>query len=306
MKINRLIGILMTLINKKKVTAKQLADYYEVSVRTIQRDMDTLSAAGIPLYADVGVNGGYQLLDNYKLEKGFLNKNEASILFSFLKSLEDTTPYPEVKSMYNKFNSLSDNILDNNKLIVKLNPNYNSDLFKLHLEDISKARDLKKKLKIIYHNVNFEESTRIICPHSVVMYLSAWYVYAYCELRSDFRMFKIHRIINTEIMHEEFILKDLPNKLPWESYIEMNNSSTEIILEIDKKLQGKLPDYFEPSNCNILDDKIIVTINFPIDEWVYSLLMGLVPFVKIIKPDYLRKEFISRLQKSINLNNYDI
>ncbi len=306
MKINRLISILMTLINKKKVTAKQLAEYHEVSVRTIQRDMDTLSAAGIPLYADVGVHGGYQLLDNYKLEKGFLNKNEASILFSFLKSLEDTTPYPEVKSIYNKFNSLSDSSLDNSKLIIKLNPNHNSDLFKRHLESISQARDLKKKLKIIYHNVNFEETTRIICPHSVVMYLSAWYVYAYCELRNDFRMFKIHRIVSTEIMHEGFLVKDFPSKLPWDTILEIDRASTEIILEIDKKLQGRLPDYFEPSNCNILEDKIIVTIDFPIDEWVYSLLMGLVPYVKIIKPNYLRKEFTHRLKKALDLNNYDI
>ena len=131
MKIDRLLGILMMLINKKKVTAKQLAEYLEVSVRTIQRDMDTLNMAGIPLYANVGMNGGYQLLDNYKLEKGFLNKNEASILFTFLKSLETVAPYSEVKSIYNKFASLDFNELENNKLIIKLNPFDNSDLFQL-------------------------------------------------------------------------------------------------------------------------------------------------------------------------------
>ena len=107
MKIDRLLGILMLLINKEKQTAKQLAEHFDVSVRTIQRDIDTLTLAGIPLYADVGVNGGYQLMDHYKLDKNFLNDNEATILIGFLKSLEKAAPYSEVKSMFNKFSSLN-------------------------------------------------------------------------------------------------------------------------------------------------------------------------------------------------------
>ncbi len=85
MKIDRLLGILIQLINKDKVTAKELAEHFEVSVRTIQRDMDTLNMAGIPLYADVGKNGGYALLDNYKLNKSFLNRSEANILIKFFR-----------------------------------------------------------------------------------------------------------------------------------------------------------------------------------------------------------------------------
>ena len=97
--------------------------------------MDTLSSAGVPLYADVGANGGYQLLDNYKLEKGFLNKNEAEFLFPLLKNLKETSPSDELKSIYNKFSSLSENDIQENKFIIKLNPSDDSNLFKRTFKD---------------------------------------------------------------------------------------------------------------------------------------------------------------------------
>ena len=287
----------MMLINKKKVTARQLSEYFEVTVRTIQRDMDTLSMAGIPLYADVGVNGGYQLQDNFRLEKGFLNKDEASILFTFLKGLEGVTPYSEVNSIYNKFSSLDFHELDNSKLIVKLNPADNTSNFKDHLSLLSKARVKQLKLKITYYDVNFNITNRIICPYLLALLSSTWYVYAYCDLRSDFRMFKVSRIADCELMDEPFEIKDMPKQLPWETDTEGDGKSEEIILEIDKNLQNILPDYINPSNCQVFEDKIIVHLNFSIDEWVYSQIMGLVPYVKIIQPDSLRKGFVERLKK---------
>ncbi len=295
----------MMLINKKKVTAKQLSEYFEVSIRTIQRDMDTLSIAGVPLYADVGVNGGYKLLDDFRLEKGFLNKDEASILFTFLKGLESETPYAEVKSIDNKFSSLDMNELDASKLVIQLSPTYDSSNFKVHLSLISKARDKQQKLKITYYNVDFNVTTRIICPYSLLLLSSTWYIYAYCDLRSDFRMFKINRIADLELMDESFELRQTPEKPPWETNMDSDRKSEEIILEIDKNFQSKLPDYFEPSNCQVLEDKIIVHLNFPIGEWLYSLLMGLVPHIKIIKPASLRKGFIQRLEKSLKTNTLE-
>lgn len=305
MKIDRLIGILMLLINKDKITAKSLAEHFNVSVRTIQRDIDTLTLASVPIYADVGVKGGYQLLDGYKIDKNYLNRDEATILSSFLKSLEQAAPYEEVKSIYNKFLPLTGQE-EQSKFVIKLNPNMNSNLFRKHLSIISKARDTQKKIRLKYLNMDFQETTRIVCPHVLVMYTGAWYLYAYCLLRDDFRMFKLYRIVDCEMLGEDFELQTLPEPLPWDRPIDTNRQTTRIKLEIDKVLQGKLPDYFNPYTCEILEDKILVTLDFPVDEWVYSLLMGLIPHVKIIEPDFLRHEFLERLKKSLNMHNYDI
>ncbi len=303
MKIDRLLGILMILINRKKVTAKELSDYFEVSVRTIQRDMDNLNMAGVPIYADVGKNGGYQLIDNYKLDKNFLDVNEAKVLIAFLQNLQQTVPYSEVKSMFNKFLMLHPKELKDNKIVVKLNPLINEKILKDNLDKIAKARDKCLKVQIKYIDMNFQETDRTIFPYTLVMMGATWYIYAYCDLREDFRMFKLSRIISCEILSEEFSVKEMPKILPWDNDLDSRRESTKIILEIDKILQGKLPDYFDYKDCRVENNKIIVDLCFPVDEWLYSLLAGLVPYVKIIKPDWLREEFTRRLKLCIEKNN---
>ena len=306
MKIDRLLGILIILLNKKKVTAKYLSDHFEVSVRTIQRDIDTLTLAGIPLYADVGPGGGYSLMEDYRIEKGFLNKSEASILMSFLKDLEKISPTPEIKSVTNKFIQLNHKDLDTSKISIHLNLGLDTKLFGQHMNCITKARDQLKKLKITYLNIDYLQTTRIVCPHTLVLYASNWYLYGYCELRNGFRMFKLNRISECEILSENYELKTLPSPLPWESQLDNRKNTRKIILEIDKILQGKLPDYFSPSLCEIKEDMILVTLNYPVDEWVYSLLMSLVPYVRIREPHDIREEFVKRLKKCVEKNNYDI
>jgi len=293
----------MIIINKWKVTAKELADYFQVSVRTIQRDMDSLSMVGIPIYVDVGKKGGYQLLDNYKMDKNFLNTNEAKILVSFLESLEKVVPYKEVKSISNKFGAMLPRDLEENKLVVKLNPLINERKLKSNIDMLSKARNDYRKIRMKYIDSNFEESTRIMCPYTLVMMGTAWYVYGYCELRKDFRLFKLNRIISCDLLSDKFKIKEIPKSLPWDNNMDYKRESTKITLEVDKALQGKLPDYFDYKNCEIKDDRIIVNLCFPVDEWLYSILFGLVPYVKIIEPAWLREEFVKRLKASLEKNN---
>lgn len=196
MKIDRLFSILMIIINKEKITAKELSEYFQVSVRTIQRDIDTLSMSGIPIYAEIGKNGGYQLLDNYKLDMSFLNTKEAKVIKSLLGSLEQAVPYLDIKSVSNKFSMIPSDESEDNKIIVKLNPLINEENFKNNIEIIAKARDSYNKINIKYIDANFKETNRIICPYTLVMMGSIWYLYGYCDLRKDFRLFKLSRIVS--------------------------------------------------------------------------------------------------------------
>lgn len=303
MKIDRLFSILMMIINKEKITAKELSEYFQVSVRTIQRDIDTLSMAGIPIYAESGKKGGYQLLDNYKLDMNFLNTKEAKVLSSLLGSLEQTVPYLEVKSISNKFSTRLSNEEEDNKIVVKLNPLISEDNLKENLHIIAKARDNCYKINIKYIDTNFQETDRTICPYTLVMMGSTWYIYAYCDLRKDFRMFKLSRVVSCSLLNEEFIIRETPKPLPWEVNLDSGREITEITLEIDKILQGKLLDYIDYRSCRIVGDKIIVKLNFPVDEWLYSFLFSLVPYVKIVEPIWLKEEFVKRLKISLEKNN---
>lgn len=302
MKIDRLLGILMLLINKKKVTASELSEYFEVSVRTIQRDMDTLNMAGIPIYADVGKNGGYQLLDNYKLNKNFLNESEAGVLITFLDNLEKSVPYSDVKSIFNKFSSLLPDKAENEKMVIRLNAIDDSTDLKEVLNKISSARDSFNKVMIRYVDIDLIETERIISPYTVAMLGSTWYIYGFCDLRDDFRIFRLNRIVGCEVLDEEFETRDLPDLLPWDVNLDSKRESVDITLEIDSILQGRIPESISYKSCKIVGDKIVVNLSYPVDEWLYSLIMGLMPYVRIVKPDWMRQECIKRLNKALEKN----
>ncbi|WP_026478351.1 helix-turn-helix transcriptional regulator [Alkaliphilus transvaalensis] len=302
MKIDRLLSILMMIINNERITARELSEYFQVSVRTIQRDIDTLSMAGIPIYSEVGKKGGYQLLNDYKLDKNFLKTDEAKVLNNLLESLQKAVPYTEIKSVYNKFSMLLPSDLKSHKIVVKLSPLINRKRFKENLDIITKARDSYQKIHIKYIDASFRESHRIICPYTLVMMGSTWYIYGYCELRENFRMFKLSRIISCKLLEKKFKIKETPKPFPWENNLDSGRQTTKIKLEIDKSMQVKLPDYIDYEDCSVVGDKIIVHLNFTVDEWLYSFLLGLAPYVKIIEPSWLREEFVNRLNLSIEKN----
>jgi len=303
MKIDRLLGILMQLINKEKVTAKELADHFEVSVRTIQRDMDTLNMAGIPLYADVGKNGGYALLDNYKLNKSFLSKSEANILVKFLEDLDGIGSIKEISSIYNKFQITTNNTEDDEKLVIKFSPLINDDFFKVNLSRLSSARDSQRKVKIKYYNVNFKESQRTIHPYTLLMLETVWYVYGYCELKMDFRMFKLSRILSTEVLKEKFDKTTLPVEKPWETIPYSLEKEEKVILKLDNCLLGKIADIFDYKSCDMRDDHVLVTIHSIINEWFFSVLLSLTPYVEILEPAHLKKRYIEKLYSAVEKNS---
>ncbi len=301
MKIDRLIGILMMLINAKKVTARELAEHFEVSVRTIQRDLDTLTMAGVPLYADVGVHGGYQLHDSFRLDKGFLSKNEAGVLYAFLKELESHMPHAEVSSIYQKFSSLDAHDIKDSKLFVQVNPAHSASDLKKNLSVLSKARDEQRKVELTYLDVRFTITMRTFCPYSLVLIDSRWYSFGYCDLRSDFRMFKLGRIAECRLLNERFRVRDLPEELPWESGRDVGVRE-KIILEIDRNNQHILPDFIGPMNCRVENERIIVHLYFEVNEWLYTQLLAMAPYVKVIQPESLREGFVDLLMQSLKRN----
>ena len=105
MKINRLLEISLVLLNKGTVTAKELAERFNVSTRTIYRDVDILSTAGIPVYTNKGNGGGISILDNYSINKTVLTDGERDSLLLALKTLQ-STKYPEIDTVLDKIGAV--------------------------------------------------------------------------------------------------------------------------------------------------------------------------------------------------------
>ncbi|MDA3810475.1 MAG: YafY family protein [Spirochaetaceae bacterium] len=199
MKVERLISILMLLLNKRKLTAKELAEYFEVSVRTIQRDMDTLCSAGIPIYGDVGKYGGYQLTENYKLDRSFLTVNEMDTLVTMLKGFSDTLFNDSIKTILEKMGGLNKTSTNLGNFQIDMTPWGADKGFLETLNHINKAIEEKRFVSFEYYDLYNNKTLRKVEPYITILKSGSWYIYGYCLLREEYRLFKISRIFELHI-----------------------------------------------------------------------------------------------------------
>ena len=298
MRLDRLISILLILVEKKKVTGKELADYFEVSLRTIQRDINSLSTVGVPVYSDSGPNGGYRLLENYRLDKSFLKKDEASLLCNFIDSLYKTVPNESLKNIYHKFQVIKtqNQPVNNQHLQIQMNPWVEDEHLMTKLKAISKAIENNKRLMIEYLDLNNNKTSRVTEPYSLVVKESTWYLHAFCILRSSFRLFKLNRVVNYQILRDKFIRDE--KYQPWE-YSDLGIKTTRIILEFNSCVKGRLLDHFKQSEIKNTGDTILVEVNYPEDEWLYSLLLSFIPHVNVIEPTAVKDKLVKKLKEGL-------
>ena len=204
---NRLFEIVYILMQKKKTTAKELADRFEVSTRTIYRDIETLSTANIPIYASKGKDGGIGLLDEYVLNKTILSEEEQNQILFALQGMKKVKGQDE-KDILEKLSILfNKKINDWIKIDFSNWGNIQEERF-----DIIKSAILNKQLvQFTYYNSNGEENNRIVEPLQICFKDKSWYLISYCKLKEDYRIFKIARIKEIKILEEHFE-RELPKE----------------------------------------------------------------------------------------------
>ena len=188
MKINRLLEIVTILLNRETVTAKELADRFEVSTRTVYRDIEVLSSAGVPVYCNKGNGGGISLLEDYTLNKTLLSKSESEGLILAIKAM-GATSYPEADAILNKIGS----IFKSNKAYDWIEVDFEGWSSKVNEQDrFSKIRDAIISNRVIsfdYVNANGGKSSRFVEPVKLIFNAFTWYLIAYCLLRDSYRRF---------------------------------------------------------------------------------------------------------------------
>lgn len=296
MKSNRLFGIIYILLSKDTVTASYLADYFEVSVRTIYRDIDTLSSLNIPIYASKGKNGGISLLDNYKLDKTLLTEEEQKeILFSLQSidklNLNDTKLFDKMKTI---FSSKEDDWFS-----VDFNIWDNSDTHKINFETIKKAILKCQVIEFNYSNTYGETSFRVVEPIKLHFKYNAWYLEAFDLTKEDFRVFKLTRIKDINLLPDTFERKEIPK------YPEKLKPPkiTKVILEIDESATYRVYDEFKEKEITKLDNgNFQVEIELPENEWLYGYILSFGHHAKVIAPNHIKEIIKSEITHS--LENY--
>ena len=291
---NRLFEIVYILLQKKKTTAKELADRFEVSTRTIYRDIETLSTANIPIYASKGKDGGIGLLDKYILNKTILSEEEQNQILFALQGMKKVKGQDE-KDILEKLSILfNKEINDWIKIDFSNWGNIQEERF-----DIIKSAILNKQLvQFTYYNSNGEESKRIVEPLQIWFKDKSWYLISYCRNKEDYRIFKIARIKEVKMLQEHF-----ERELPKEENEQYNFKTIELELEINKAMTYRVYDEFESKEITKKQDgNFMIKVKYPENEWVYGYILSFGEHAKVLSPGYAKNIIKDKLQKT--LKNY--
>lgn len=292
MKTNRLFGIIYLLLSHGMMTAGELAEYFEVSVRTIYRDIDALSALQIPIYMTKGRNGGIGLLEHYHLDKTLLSKEDQDlILFSLQESVGLTLDQQDLLNRLQCF-------------FAKYEPSWfdvdfsiwgHSASYRAYFSMIKKAILVKRVLSFSYVNSKGEKSVRQVEPLKLYFRHQAWYLFAYDQLKKAYRLFKITRMHDLQLTEHCFVRK-IPED--W-SFDQKEIEPVVLVLKIASAMAYRVYDEFDTSQIFVQDGYFIVRVTYPAGEWVYGNILSYGEHIEVLEPEWVRTEIIRRLEKSL-------
>lgn len=293
MKINRLLEIVTLLLNRETITAKELADHFEVSTRTIYRDIDALSAAGVPVYTNKGNSGGISLLEDYTLNKTLLSKTESEGLLLAIKAM-GATSYPEADTILNKISS----IFKDNKAHNWIEVDFEGWSSKVNEQDrFSKIRDAIISNQIInfdYINGNGDKSNRSAEPVKLIFNAYTWYLIAYCLKRNSHRMFRLSRIKNVQVTNQHFTAREVQEHEKQGNYAPL----VDLKLRCNEKVLSRLYDTFDEQCINKnADGSYDLTVSIPEEEWLYGYILSFGGYAKVLEPEHLCKIIKTRAKE---------
>ena len=284
--------IIYYLLKNEKATAPELTQKFEVSIRTIYRDIDAISSAGIPIYAAQGKGGGISILSDYTLEKSFLSEQEREQILMALQGIMATTGKTS-DELLTKLSGLFQ--MKYTKWIevdfsdwVQGKPQQNT--FNL----IKKAIFQKKVISFCYFNSKGNNSKRNARPICLVFKSKDWYLYAFCLLRNDYRFFKLTRIRQVEMLSDTFTQDFTPIKIEKQIHIE---KTITVKLKFDRRIAFRVYDEFTDNITEDTQGNLYVQVNLPDNEILYSYLLSFAEYVEVLEPQCIRKQIKKRLQK---------
>ena len=292
MQMNRLFKIVYYLLENGKSTAPELAEKFEVSIRTIYRDLDAVSAAGIPVYATQGKGGGISLLDDYILEKSLLSKEEKEQILMALQGISST----EEKSADELLSKLSALFQIKNTDWIEVDfsdwvkNTASQDIF----NDIKKAIFDRHIISFSYFDNKGFRLNRTVKPMKLIFKSKDWYLYGFCLLRNDYRLFKLTRMKELVISAETFIC-DISEPPKTKKEIPHYNMVS-VKLKFSPQVAFRVYDEFTDSVTTDRENNLYVTTNLPDNEIMYSYLLTFGEYVEVLAPQYVREGITEKLK----------
>lgn len=309
MKVHRLLSIVMHLLTRKRVGAQELADLFEVSLRTIYRDLETINASGIPIVSYSGPGGGYEIMEQYHIDRQIVTLEDLNSVMTALKGLKSSLDDPELDKLIVKVGALitksEQHRLDESgdTLLFDTNIWRGGHIDKTMVAELRTAARNRRVVSFTYINAEGRAEERLVEPIGLAWKGYAWYLYAFCRLRNDYRSFRLTRIKELKILGETFpnrgvTLAELDKR--WGSAQEQH--PTPLRLKFHPRMRVKVEEYFPREEIMELDDGyLLVETVHNEDYWLYSTLLSYGTDVEVLSPARVADELKQRAKAIFNL-----
>lgn len=294
MKSERLLSIMILLANRQQVSAPELAKRYKVSVRTIYRDIETLSASGVPVVTETGRSGGISLLPDFRIDRNVVKPAELGHVLSGLQGLATVLPDPALQESLEKYRNLLPRIVPSQsptvpkplELHMELTPSRRD---RQTIDTIRQASGLGRLVAIEYADAAGRLTRRTVEPYALVFQWSAWFLYAWCRLRGEYRLFKLSRIRGIETQGERFASRhpDLASR-PWTRDWD-SEPPAETLLRFRPSARLVALEHFASDQiATDADGSLLVRTRLPLNDWAVGWLASFGGNLEVLSPAALR------------------
>lgn len=302
MKLERLIAMIYKLLNHEVLSASMLAEEFQVSPRTIYRDIDVICAAGIPVVSYQGMNGGYGIMDGYKMDKSLLGSYDVNSLITVLHSLSTIFEDERAQGTIERLQTIG--------------PEHQASNLSVDLETHRTVTDAlpylragileRKIVRFDYINANNERTTRDIEPVRLDFKYRSWYIYGFCRTRREYREFRVSRILNLSLTQETFHLRhEVPGErvLPDKAQREKLEELEDVVILVGPEALAEAVDQFSQADKQFHDDGSMtmrISVHQPLKaKWLWSILLGFGGGAEVLEPPALRAMIQEQLKSAL-------
>ncbi len=305
MRIDRLFSLVVLLLDKSIVSSRELARRFEISSRTIQRDMDSLSRAGIPIYSLPGPAGGYGIMDSFKLDHRLMTQADFLTILTALKGVESSFGDRRFQGTFEKIQSViptSSKALfaqREEKMVLDFSLIGGNEEARKKLRTIEECIDSTRKVRFFYTNHTYESVYRTVEPMTLVFQWRSWYLFGFCCLKLDYRLFRLGRMRDIESTDEHFARRSKSFRaFSLENPTFNHPNLVEVTLRFHPSVKPMLEEFYAPHERQE-DAEGYTTVRFtqPEEQRLYGYILSFGEHVEVLSPHRLREIIRLRAQK---------
>lgn len=303
MKIERLLTTTVMLLNRRKVTAGELAGYFGISLRTVYRDIETLNASGIPVISSQGYDGGFSIPDNYRLSRQLLTFEDMLAILTTLKGVNYTLQNRDLDRVIEKIAALVPAEKEeayqrhNDSFLIDIGPWGGSKGQEGLIGEIQRAIGGSRLLQFDYCGAGGEASRRLVEPHALVQKSFTWYLLGFCRLRGDFRVFRLSRMDGVSVADGHFLRRQVE---PRQFFLPENDSRplVTVSLRFSGRVRVRVEEGFgrEQLSAAAEDGSLIATFSLPENEWIMAMILSYGDDVEVLAPPRLRAAVAEKIE----------